>query len=258
MFKRILIVLIACFIFAPTLVAQADLVVEPENDFYSRHQRQLVILERAFVVAGENNSVPILQEPGSRIGIAQVRSGEEIYLSHSCLYKGEYWGFTLAHNGWVRIDELRVVYDFISFEEEHRNEFYRYGGDFSEIEEAQSALAWLWPGSGIFSWTVRNLRSEDLSVVHAYRDSDGREWGFVRYPPERRNFWICISDPMNRDIPVFNPRQEPARWVSDTPHEEIEPSSSSMIVLIVVSIVVLVLATVVLIRFFWKPQRKDS
>jgi hypothetical protein len=212
-------------------------------------------------VNGNGDSVSVQKEPDGR-EIAEIKNGEIIYVEYSCFYDGDYWGIGFFNPpdrrgdyGWVKMDQLLVIYDFISFDEEHFKEFYTYNGDYDEIKKVGAAIAWTWPGSGTTFWTIENLDTENLLVSYAYLDKDGREWGFVNYLYGSRNIWICLSEPLNRDIPAFNPIPEPILWESETVHREIEKSANAMLWIIIVLVAILVIGTVVLIKIFWKPNK---
>ena len=267
MFKRYVISLIICLLFTHMSIAYADIIIEPDNDFYKQHQGQINTLGRSFVANGESGSVGVKKEPGARSDWNRLQNGEAVYIQYSCLYNGAYWGITEwvgdktgGKFGWVKLDEMLVLYDYVSFDEDHLDEFYAYRGDYAAITETRAALAWPWPGSEAPLWTVEDLDTENFRVSHAYTDEQGREWGFVNYLYGSRNIWVCLSEPLNRDIPVFNPTPAPARWVSETVHiniEEsgnIEESENQTIVLIIVLVAAWAIGTVVLIKVFWKPD----
>lgn len=253
MFKRIFALAAVCFLLAPAFLANADVIVEPSNDFYSQHQDRLVYLGRSFYADGPEGNVPVKTAPGAKNDTAELRNGEVVYIEYSCLYDGDYWGFIYTYpGGWVKMDQLLVLYDYISFEEEHLDEFYTYEGNYSELKKAGAVVLWPWPGAEAPIWTIEDLDTENFWVSYAYTDEYGREWGFV---PLYDNRWVCLSDPLQRDIPAFNPAREPTRWLSETFHAGIEKSGGSTLVLIIVSVAVLVIATAVLIRIFWKPEK---
>jgi hypothetical protein len=52
--KRYIVFILACLLLLMPLVAYADLIVEPENDFYKRHQGQIIYLGRSFT-ANDNS-----------------------------------------------------------------------------------------------------------------------------------------------------------------------------------------------------------
>jgi len=248
----------------PTFSAYADALVEPDNDFYNRNRRYIVQLERSFYVNAASGSAAIKKAPGARSEIALIENGETIFVEYSCLYSGEYWGLTTvyqeskhgrAYDGWIRMDDLLVLYDYVAFAEDNYDEFYAYEGDFEELKRTEAALVWPWPGAEAPLWKVEELDTEYFRVSVAYTDETGREWGFVTYLFGSRNIWICLSDPLNPDIPALNPAQPPAEWSSDTEHINIEDDKNDIPVLIIVLVAAVVIGTFVLIKVFWKVKK---
>jgi hypothetical protein len=258
--KRFTALLLLCFLLMTPLTAYADLIVEPDNDFYEQHKGQIIFLGRSFVANGEDGSVPVRMEPGSKNDIAKLQNGDATYINYSCLYGGNFWGFTFEYSGWIKMEQMLVLYDYIAFEEDHLDDFYSYDGDYAGIKANRSAIAWPWPGCDAPLWTFEDLDAENFWVSYAYSDEDGREWGFVSYLYGSRNIWFCLSDPLNRDIPVFNPTPEPAPWVSETKHVDIKQDTPEnefpALILIIALVIVLVAGTAILIKILWKPNRK--
>jgi len=261
--KKLVSALIAvCLLASSPLFACADSLYEPANDFFVRQRDQIVYLGRAFSTNAVGGSVGVKNEPGATRELTRLPNGKETYIQYSCLYDGEYWGFAPEHSGWIELGELLVHYDYIAFEEDHLDEFYTYKGDYSQIKEGGGAVAWAWPGSGDPLWTFEGLDAAHFSPSYAYRDADGREWGFVPYLHGNRNIWVCLSDPLSRDIPAFNPAPEPAPWSSDTFHYDISASDGGgairrdegALMRVAVSVSLLVAVTAVLIRLCWKPN----
>jgi len=222
-----------------------------------------VQLERSFYVNASSGSAAVKKAPGSRVEIAQVKNGETIFVDYSCLYKDEYWGLTTVYqeskqerpsDGWIRMDDLLVLYDYVSFAEEHYDEFHDYEGDFEELKRAEAAVVWPWPGAEAPLWKVEELDTEHFWVSVAYTDDTGREWGFVTYLYGSRNIWICLSDPTNPDIPALNPTLPPMKWHSDTEHINIGDDKNDIPVLVIVLVAAVVLSTIVLIMVFWKVK----
>lgn len=236
------------------LFTRADVLIEPENDFYEQHREQILYLGRSFTANGERGSVDVKQEPGRGKSIAKIENGEVTFINYSCLFGGNYWGYSFQYSGWVELDQMLVLYDYIAFEEEYRDEFHPYTGNYAEIKEAGAADIWPWPGAQTALWRTEDIDAEHFSVQYAYTDGQGREWGFVNYLYGSRNVWVCLSEPLNRDITVVDPDSAPARWVSDTVHTDIEGSGAKTPVLIIALVAGLVICTVVLIRIFWKPN----
>ena len=273
-------------------VTHADVVDLPVNDFLAQHESQVVFLGRIFVANGEDGGVDVKEapvtEPEAGKTIARLENGEMTFMDYSCLYNEDFWGYASGYYGWVELDQMLVMYDYIAFEEDHLDELYSYNGDYEKIKETRSAIVWLWPGSGTLLWTLEDLDMESFKVLYAYKDEEGREWGFVSYLYSLGNIWVCLSDPLNRDLPASGPAEpyvwdpetvrvdfnqytqqeefpasdpmpEPYVWVSETPHIDIKQNTQQeefpVMIIIIVLVAALVSGTTVLIRVFWKEDR---
>jgi len=258
--KKCAFILTICLFLIPAIVGHTDVISEP-LDFYGQYRSECVFLDRSFVNSG-NTPVPVMAAPDSNKKLAVIESGEVIHINYSCLYKGEFWGINFKNYVWVRLSKLLVLYDYVAFEEEHSEELYTYKGEYSEIKETKSAIAWPWPGADSPMWTIEDLDTTNFKALHAYKDSEGREWGLVTYLYDSPNIWFCLSEPLNRDIPVFNPSPEPMVWKSETPHQDIaeleRTDSPSVLTFIIILVIGLVVGTAVLIRVFWNTNRADK
>lgn len=274
MYKRIAAFAIVCAVALcalPPITVRADAIIEPINDFYNQYANYCVGLGRMFAANGDGGSVDVKHRPGTGGNKATIENGNAVFIQYSCLYDGDYWGLisdsTLAgvagrfedFFGWVKLSDMLVLYDYVSFEEEHIDEFYEYSGDFFEIQEAGSVIVWQWPGSGRRLLMLSDVDdtyfdSQSMSVDFAYKDGQGREWGFVNYLYGARNAWICITEPANPDMPVFNPPPDPAVWVPGTQHTQIPESGASMLFVIAALVAALIVVTLVLIKVFWKKE----
>ncbi|MDR1206077.1 MAG: hypothetical protein LBL26_11470 [Peptococcaceae bacterium] len=257
----------ACFLLILPAAARADTLEVPDNDFFYRHSRECTTVNRSFLVNGGDGFLTLKEEPGSARETAVISNGEVLRIVVIYRHKGDVWGLTEIElpdepyhkwpKGWVPMNQLLLLYDFISFAEEHEDEFYPYTGGGETLEAAAEIVLWSWPGSGEARDVIEMTAGTEFNIAHAYMDAQGREWGFVdfwrggsRYG--RGNEWICISDPANGGIPAFNPPPQPALWqleAADTPG-----GGSSAPLLIIVLVAVLVLGTAVLIRIFWRPK----
>jgi hypothetical protein len=253
--KKCIASILLFILFMPPLISSADVLIEPENDFYARHSRNIIYLGRSFIANSTGSYVSVMEAPDSRREVAKLQNGEVIYLQFSCLYDNQFWGYTFNPGGWIKIDELLAVYDYVAFEKEHLSEFYRYEGDYGEINDTRSALVWAFPGAEAPLWTLTDINTEHFWVSHAYMDENGNEWGFIPYMYGSRNIWVCLNAPLNRDIPAFKASPEPMPWDSATTHTNIPKTSDSMVAVIIVLVAGLVMGTGVLIRVLWKPDK---
>ena len=243
---RILVILLLCFLLAAPHAVYADAITQVDNSFFNRHQNDILPLGRSFIVDGEDGSVEIKEKPGTAEGLYQIENGDIVFVHYSCLFDGEYWGFINA--GWVRLDQMLVLYDNISFVEDHADEFYSYEGTYEALEKAGGAVAWSWPGSGVRLRTIGDMQGWEFNRAYTWTDPEGREWGLERGYQGFSDSWVCLSDPMNGDMPAFNPAPPPAVWVSDKEHVDLGKTRNPMVLLAVVLIAAVAVVTIVLIR----------
>jgi len=260
------VLLLACtlLILLP-LAARADVLITPRNDFFDRHFGDCTFLGRNFVANGSGGSVSVKLEPGSNKEVTALQNGDTVTIQFTYEQGGQTWGATvLAYgatpDGWIPMDQLLLVYDYISFADEHQSEFTAYTGDLSELLNASSVVFWSWPGSGETTWVYGAGAPETvtswLTPTQVYTDSEGREWGFIPYFYGARNSWVCLSDPANENIPAFNPAPSPAPWPSggsSVAHDGI----STQLLFIIIAVAAVVVVTAVLIRVFWKPKKNE-
>ena len=229
MIKRLLI-LLTVFIIIAQNIAYADVIWAPEdNDFFDRHQKECEYVGRSYYVNGVNGFLSVKTAPNSNTEVKKMANGNIILIQFTCDYKGEKWGVTGSWenpSGWVPMSQLVLVYDYIAFSEEHENEFYNYEGDFNSLKNVKGEIIlWTWPGSGEIksimdkntadSYVEYIINRTDYEISQAYKDKQGREWLYISYWRGNRNLWICLSDPVNKDIPAFNQTQKPESIKSD-------------------------------------------
>jgi len=237
--------------------ARADVLITPENNFYKQHQDDCTYVNRNFYANSQNGFVSLKKEPGSAVETDTVKNGEVLNIVFTYDYSGEIWGVAMLdvygnQNGWIPMSQLVLVYDYISFEEDHKNEFYSYTGGYDTLKITDKIIMWSWPGSGVQQGAIEQKIDDYFSVSTAYTDMQGQEWGFINYWHGYRNCWICLSDPSNSGLSALNPPSQPPLWPAKTPHK----SLLSIPVLIMVLVAVLVVSTAVLIRALWKPKKK--
>ena len=258
--------LAAVFALALPLAAGADLIPEPDNDFYRRHFSGCTPLQRSFYANGRSGSVSLRAEPGAKNEGMVFENGTELFIMYTYNNGGEIWGVTeiweTGENGWLPMVDLLLVYDHISFAEDHLDEFYTYSGVYEALKTIPDLIFWTWPGSGEIDSILEskwrsNSEHEAIFLAGdkpAYKGADGLEWVFIPYLFGRRDAWICLGDPMNMDIPASNPAPEPELWQPGEAH--LEPAGGLPLPMLAIILVVCVAAaTAVLIRVFWKKEK---
>ncbi len=99
----------------------ADVIYEPPNWFFGKHQDECVYNHnRQYVVNTEEGHAYLYYSPETSRTIDGYANGTQWSISH--LYtdaNGQTWGIILSGEGWFRMDDLTVIYDSFSFVEEH-------------------------------------------------------------------------------------------------------------------------------------------
>ena len=212
--KRTFSVLLAlCLCFLLAMSAFADVIYEPEDDFYEKHRDECYYENRVYIAAGESGYATVKKDPKSKKTETELPNGTEIYISFVWDQDGG-WGLKDSH-GWISMSELTVKYDSISFEEEHGSEFvYLDEWEFIDLTDSECLQLWRYPGDTepftTLSWTGDNAwfsePPEDLSFNTVYEDPEGRRWGHIHYYYGYRNCWVCLTDP---DAAWFGSAEEP-------------------------------------------------
>lgn len=258
--------------------AAADVLWEPNDSFYNVSRDQCEILGRYFKANSGTGMTTVYNKPGSGAKADEIPNGSELFVSFT--YKdqqGGEWGVvqylydratdtvTETYNsdgtitGWIRMEDLALVYDHISFDEEHGSEFVPYNGNYDALRNSEGVIFWTYPGSGV-TVSTENKITEDFSIEHTYMDTVGRQWGYVEYYFGYRSFWVCISDPSDPNLPVNTPIPQATAMPQATIVPESIAADADALPPQAFLIGILVLAvtggTLILIRLFWK--KKDN
>lgn len=282
--KKMTTLLLAAILLAfPFINAGADVIFEPADDFYSRHSNECEYLGRRFYANGDDGYVSMLSEPASGKRIATVENGEILGIQFIYDNAGEIWGVGYD-SGWAPMSDLILVYDAISFNEDHKHEFDVADVDVDALINAGYIVFWTWPGSGEISMEYvpsadnKALERSWLEAAYTYTDDEGRVWGYIPYFYAARSQWVCLSDPSNKGIPAFNeataptlkqpgnsplepdvipggPTSYPSSVTGPPDAPDPPPDGPSMLGLILVLVGFLVVATAVLIGFFWNRKK---
>jgi len=262
------ILLIATFLLLFAENAYADGIAEPSNDFFSRHRSDCVSLDRCFYANSEEGFVSLKIAPDANREVDVCENGGILHISFTYNRNGELWGFVTKFsntayeevflNAWVQMGQLLLVYDFISFAEDHGDDIHQFSGSLDLLEKVNEVVFWKWPGSGLYHTILgqpykSNVFGEaDLLFTRSYVDADGREWGFFT-SKYWQNIWVCLSDPSNPDVPAFNPAPTPELWQPGERHSEI-PGGLPLTVLTIILVAVLVVGTTMLVTVLWKRE----
>ncbi|WP_167956099.1 hypothetical protein [Anaerosporobacter faecicola] len=225
---------------------KADVIWEPEDDFYREHTDECTYVNRSYTSNGEKGYIIVYRSPIQNKKIDALINGSTLHVSFSYDKDGEIWGvinydkkgddtvepaYAGGTTGWVRLEELNVVYDEISFREDHTGQIQSYSGDFDTYEIKEQIYIWTYPGSGEalnkIDKTTWDNKENAPNLSECYTDEDGREWGYVGYYYGMGG-WICISDPENEKLPIkqhakeeeFTPVEPPKDILKSQEQEE--------------------------------------
>lgn len=277
--KWIACLLLGCLLFSLSAPALADVIWEPDDAFYFENSENAAYVNRSFYVNGSEGATIVWDTPEKKQVVTPVRNGEVLYVSFTLPYGGEAWGIvqfvmdaggaasnnfqgteTNAFSGWVRMQDMTAVYDYVSFEEEYGAKFYEYENGYPGLQATDEELVlWTFPGSGETAGTLWN--AGDLEIFTAFLDEAGNEWGFVAYYMGRRNVWVCLSDPVNTALPALydkTPTLTKANPDWRSLADDAKQKGGVGVWLIVVLVAIVVLVSALLIKRTAGKQKKPS
>lgn len=181
----------------------ADIIMTPsDDDFYDEHEdecetesyRKYTVMTDCDIMASPvSSSVIRTAWEGQIIGINTFYTDEN----------GMRWGYDyddIRNNiigefrqcGWVKMENLQVIYDSISFVEEHEEEFAEYAGELDKLPSEGNICLWEYPGSQELAAAVppEELLLPDARYV--YTDISGNKWVYI---DQRNSGWIYAPDP---------------------------------------------------------------
>lgn len=177
--------------------ASADVIWEPEDSFYESHSEQCEYENRSYTAAGPDGEVIVYKSPVSPEVVTKLENGTAFRVSFT--YE-DMWGICWAVyendslTGWVPMDYLEVIYDYISFEEEFGDQILAEEGELDPVPNNTEVHFWNYPGSSV-GHTMSSGNVHQLKYFQTYTDKTGRKWGFCRYYMGIKNMWICLDDP---------------------------------------------------------------
>ncbi len=249
--------------------ALADVIMEPNDNFYSSHSSDCEYVNRDYYANGESGYMELFTEPGgSSLGFAD--NGGVFHVQFSYKLGDVKWGVVEYEEsdgklvpvgngenktGWIKLSDTIVKFDYISFDEKHSSEYTTYNGDYSELAGKTGIVMWTFPNSGENNGTLEAI-SENFAVQSVYTDSEGRKWGFVSYYYAIKNFWICLSEPTNSEIVAID-AETPALY-SPEPGSKPQSSTNDMTTVLIFCVAAAILIAVVLTAVLTKKKSKDT
>ena len=175
---------------------QADLILEPEDQFYQAHADQCEYVDRSYYTDG---SVDFWTAPnGRKKGSFPADTRLQITHVYTDSQRAQWGVFLEQESGWVLMADVYLDYDSRQFREDHEEEI--LPGEEQVLPQGEKVVFWSYPCSGE-NWGTEELQQE-LKFSEFYTDDQERLWGNVGYYMGSRDFWICLSEPGNQEIPM--------------------------------------------------------
>ncbi|MEA4894536.1 MAG: hypothetical protein VB064_04665 [Oscillospiraceae bacterium] len=249
--------------------ALADVIWEPNDDFYRTHFDECEYVNRVYYSNGENGYMELFSEPGgSSLGFAE--NGKPFNVQFSYRLGDEVWGVTEyseskgnlapsgegdAKSGWFKLSDAAQKFDYQSFDGEHSTDYVAYDGDYSEIKDMQNIVVWTFPNSGETNGTIDEI-DENFSIDHIYSDVSGKSWGFVSYYYGMKSFWICLTAPNDASLPAKDiPVPE---FYTPSPDSKPVPTGSDMTTVIIICVAAVILSTAVLFAALNRKKQESA
>ena len=241
----LVLLLVPVLLVSCAIPACADLFWEPDYEFWREHHDEVEDAERAYEFAGKNGSVSFYSRPGETV-LKEFPNGENIYVKYTWFDGTELWGCSMAKlgednkytDGWVRMEDMLLIYDSKQFFQEHESEIER---NIDLSAEFEAVKRFPYPnGPERDTQVLENPRdSYDFDVL--YTDEAGLRWGGQYF--QRWTDWYCIDEPLIEGAPerkyILSPEQE-ARAAAQ--------SRQTTLLLAAVLVLAVVIVTVVLVR----------
>lgn len=250
LYLTLLCVLLAAVLTAPAL---ADVIWEPDDDFYTAHYDECQ-LDQAFYEAKAD--AVIQMSPEDDAVLETVPAGETVYVSFT--WNG--WGYGELTGGWVDLSGFRRLYNEDDFLSAHQHELSDEEGTVSRAENDVIVL-WTFPGSGTVAGIVERAEfdwaEDDPAYYTLWTDENGVRWGRVGYYYGTRG-WICLDDPGADDLPAAAPYYAEEEPAAETPAWDPEPEPDQVAGLVIAIVAAVVLATAILLAVLLKKKRKTA
>lgn len=202
---------------------KADVIWEPYgNDFYMEHSTECEYVNRSYTTNGPTGSVIVYVSPENAEQVLTLENGMKVQVSFTYtdsdgIVWGVYENFETDETGWLPMDYMEVVYDYISFEEEFGTEITATEGTLSEECRGTTVYFYNYPGA---ETCIEFSVQEDQENLPIYRslfvDEEGRSWGYFGYYYGVKNKWICLDNP-SATFEELYPNGAPARGSQEVP-----------------------------------------
>lgn len=199
------------------LPVNADAIWEPRSEFYEEHASECEYNNRSYITAGPDGVVKVYVSPENATVVDTLENGVSVYVSFTYVDEdGIEWGVIENYSdesktGWVAMDYMKVIYDYISFAQEYAANIVEETGILPAEYSGQTVKFWEYPSAWIPSDVIMPEEADDLPrYSKTFVDETGLKWGYVGYFYGMKNMWICLDNPVGT-LEELYPVSIPAR-----------------------------------------------
>ena len=271
---RMLLCVLAVAMFT-SLTVSADVIWTPYfNDFYMSNYSQCEACCRSYMANSETGFITVYSDPVSKKYVDGFSNGASFYVSFTYIDSDNTeWGVVCyeidesgnpqrsyddSTTGWIKMSETMLIYDEISFKEEHESEFSDKEYVFN-AGDYETVVLWTYPNSGVHNGYITasdgyfDEKDYKINMRTKWVDENGVEWGKIDYFFAQRG-WVCLSDPEKTDFPVNE--------VTNGLYPPVEPSpqtgNSDVITVVLLAVSVIAVSTVIIITVVFRKKSENS
>ena len=195
--------LAALAVLSLTVPASADSIWEPDDSFYKSHMGACTYVGREYELAGYDGKVTVFTAPGG-VNKLTLDNGLRGTIQFTWEGKGTTWGYLIYWDdqwieGWVPMDDVSLVYDSKQFMTDHAGEIVETDPVPVDFHEA---VLYRYPNGPVGNTLTEDPDYQRFGEIftQVYTDENGLRWGYVDYYKGWRESWVCLDDPMNKEL----------------------------------------------------------
>lgn len=196
---------------------KADVIWEPYDDiFYMANRDDCQYVNRNYTANGPENKVIVYKSPENPTVTETWENGHVVNIYYTWTDEdGIVWGmyndWETDETGWMPMDYMDVVYDYICFEEEFGDSFVEEMTAIPGEYAGKSIFFWSYPGADIYrEIPMPEAETEMPQCSTIFVDEEGHKWGYFGYFRGVRNMWVCLDQPV-ADASTLYPEGLPVR-----------------------------------------------
>ncbi|MBR6405528.1 MAG: hypothetical protein IKS18_04940 [Lachnospiraceae bacterium] len=202
--------ILAVFVLLFSVPAYADIIYEPNDDFYQQHidECETTYYWKAYKVISDS-AVLIVRSPEDDTVVGEYKPG--VFFSTNTSYQSgdTIWYYLTDFDhpdkaGWISNAGIEQIYDTDCFTEDHISEL--QGTVKLDIKKLKEITFCAYPGGHqIDTRILQNQTDETLTCEGSYTDPEGKVWGYCGYFYGPVNGWVCLDDPTLANTDTADP-----------------------------------------------------